>query len=135
MKILSKSTINHWQHIANVIHVPHNEKEYDNTIKVLNELIDTVGQDETHPLANLLELIGCCVEAYEKTHYKLPHSTSLQVLKSLMEEHNLTQNDLPEIGNQSVVSQVLHKKRKLNLRQITNLAKRFNLPIAVFIDN
>lgn len=134
MKALSQSTIHHWQHIAKVIHVPHNEKEYDKTVEILNELLDIVGQDEKHPLADLLELVGCCVETYEKTHHELPQSSPIDVIQSLMEEHHLTQNDLPEIGNQSVISQILSGKRKLNLRQIQNLAKRFNLPIEVFIE-
>lgn len=133
MRALSQSTIHHWQHIAKVIHIPHNKKECDKTIDILNELIDIIGQDEKHPLVDLLELVGCCVEVYEKTHYKLPQSSPIEIIQSLMEEHQLTQNDLPEIGNQSVVSQILNGKRKLNLRHIQKLAKRFNLPIEIFI--
>lgn len=133
MKALQKDTLYHWRHIAKVIRVPHNEKEYDDTIKILNELIDTVGQDEYHPLADLLELVACCAEAYENIYYVLPKTSPTAILKSLMTEHHLTQKDLKEIGTQSVVSQVLNKKRKLNLRQIRNLAKRFHLDEKVFI--
>ena len=133
-QVLSQSTLHHWHHVAKVIHVPHNEKEYDKVIQILNKLIDVVGQDETHPLADLLELMGCCAEIYEKVHYQIPRSSPTDILKSLMEEHKLTQSDLPEIGNQSVVSQILHGKRKLNLRQIKKLAKRFHLPAEIFIE-
>jgi HTH-type transcriptional regulator/antitoxin HigA len=49
-----------------------------------------------------------------------------------MEQHALTQSELPEIGAQFVVSAVLSGKRRLNLRQITALSQRFAVPIEVF---
>ncbi len=45
----------------------------------------------------------------------------------------LTQSDLPEIGSQAVVSEVLNGKRDLNVRQIRALATRFGVSPAVFI--
>jgi len=50
-----------------------------------------------------------------------------------MQEHRLRQSDLPEIGSQGVVSEVLAGKRELNARQIKRLAKRFGVSPAVFI--
>jgi HTH-type transcriptional regulator/antitoxin HigA len=50
-----------------------------------------------------------------------------------MEEHGLRQSDLPEVGSQGVISEILSGKRDLNLRQIRELAKRFQVSPAVFI--
>jgi HTH-type transcriptional regulator / antitoxin HigA len=50
-----------------------------------------------------------------------------------MEGHGLTQSDLPEIGSQGVVSEILRGKRELNVRQIRALAKRFHVSPGVFI--
>jgi HTH-type transcriptional regulator/antitoxin HigA len=50
-----------------------------------------------------------------------------------MEEHGLTQSDLPEVGSQGVVSDILRGKRELNVRQIRTLATRFHVSPAVFI--
>jgi HTH-type transcriptional regulator / antitoxin HigA len=50
-----------------------------------------------------------------------------------MEEHSLSQSDLPEIGSQGVVSEILNGKRKLNVRQIQALAKRFKVSPATFL--
>jgi len=50
-----------------------------------------------------------------------------------MEEHDLTQGDLPEISSQGVVSEILSGKRELNVRQIRALASRFQVSPAVFI--
>jgi len=45
----------------------------------------------------------------------------------------LTQSDLPGVGPQSVVSEILSAKRQLNLRQIRGLAERFAVSVEVFI--
>lgn len=50
-----------------------------------------------------------------------------------MREHGLTQSDLPGVGTQSVVSEILSGKRQLNLRQVRWLAEFFKLPVDVFV--
>ena len=60
-------------------------------------------------------------------------ATGPEVLRSLMEEHSLTQSELPEIGSQGVVSEILSGERDLNIRQVRLLAKRFGVSPAVFI--
>ena len=40
----------------------------------LDRLIDEVGEDETHPLASLMELVGVLIERYEDEH--VPEFTS-----------------------------------------------------------
>jgi HTH-type transcriptional regulator/antitoxin HigA len=54
-------------------------------------------------------------------------------LKYLMREHDIRQSDLPEIGSQGVVSEVLTGKRELNVRQVNRLAKRFGVSVETFI--
>jgi HTH-type transcriptional regulator/antitoxin HigA len=49
-----------------------------------------------------------------------------------MEQHGLLQGDLPEVGSQGVVSEILRGKRELNVRQIQALAERFHLPAGAF---
>lgn len=55
------------------------------------------------------------------------------MLRFFMEEHDLTQGDLPEIGSLGVVSEILSGKRELNVHQIRALARRFHVSPAVFI--
>jgi HTH-type transcriptional regulator/antitoxin HigA len=69
----------------------------------------------------------------EEEHYPIPASTGADVLRYLMEEHGLSQTDLPEVGSQGVVSEILSGKRELNVRQIRVLAGRFGVSPAVFI--
>ena len=42
--------------------------EYDRLVAVLDQLIDEVGEDELHPLASLMEVIGVLIEKYEDEH-------------------------------------------------------------------
>ena len=60
-------------------------------------------------------------------------STPATVLASLMEQHGLRQSELPEVGSQGVVSEVLSGKRQLNARQISALRRRFGVPADVLL--
>ena len=48
-----------------VIHVLHNEQDYQQAVDLLDSLIDIVGENENHPLASLIELVGVLIEQYE----------------------------------------------------------------------
>jgi len=54
--------------VAKILYVPHDDAEYDRLVSVLDQLIDQVGEDETHPLASLMEVIGTLIEKYEDDH-------------------------------------------------------------------
>ena len=57
-----------WPTIAPLLFVPHTEQEYDELVRILDNMIDVVGEDETHPLASLMEVIGVLIEKYEDQH-------------------------------------------------------------------
>lgn len=121
-----------WPEIQNVFSVPHNENDYNKLVSLLDVLIDEVGDNESHPLASLMETIGTLVETYEAHNIPEIKGNPIDTLKALMEEHGLKQSDLSEIGSQGVVSEILTGKRQLNIRQIKILSKRFNVSPAVF---
>jgi HTH-type transcriptional regulator/antitoxin HigA len=54
-----------WRPLANTLYVPHNESEYDRLVGLLDDLIDEVGEAESHPLASLMEVVGVLIEKYE----------------------------------------------------------------------
>jgi HTH-type transcriptional regulator / antitoxin HigA len=58
-------TITAWSSIAENVFVPHTEEEYERLVEILDCLIDQVGEDETHALASLMEVIGVLIENYE----------------------------------------------------------------------
>ena len=57
-----------WPSIAPLLFVPHTEQEYDRLMQMLDTLIDMVGEEEEHPLASLMEVIGVLIEKYEDEH-------------------------------------------------------------------
>ncbi|MEC4813530.1 MAG: hypothetical protein SAK29_09705 [Scytonema sp. PMC 1069.18] len=60
-----EQTITAWSSIAENVFVPHTEEEYEHLVKMLDRLIDQVGEDESHPLASLMEVLGILIENYE----------------------------------------------------------------------
>ena len=121
-----------WPNIQDVLSVPHSQEEYDKIVNILDDIIDEVGEDESHPLASLMETLGSLIESYETQNMPDFKGKAGDALKFLMEEHNLKQTDLPEIGTQGVVSELLSGKRQFNFRQIKLLSDRFNISPAVF---
>ena len=109
------------------------EKDYRKAVASLDEIIDEIGENESHPLAELAEALALFIHSYEETHAKIPEAKGPDVLRSLMEAHGVKQSELPEIGSQGVVSEILSGERELNIRQIRRLAKRFGVSPAVFI--
>ncbi len=57
-----------WPQLEPALRVPHSEREYRQLVKLLDQLIDKVGEDEAHPLASLMEVIGVLIEKYENEH-------------------------------------------------------------------
>jgi HTH-type transcriptional regulator/antitoxin HigA len=60
--------LNAWLQMARMIYVPHTEEEYKRLVTFLDSLIDEVGEDESHPLASLMEIVGVLIERYEEEH-------------------------------------------------------------------
>lgn len=115
------------------LHSIHNERDYDQAVSALNQLLDAGAADENHPLADLANTLGALIGDYDDGHYSKQAVAPEAMLRFLMQQHQLTQSNLPEIGTQGVVSEILSGKRELNLRQIKGLAERFDVPASTFI--
>ncbi|MHB0888766.1 helix-turn-helix domain-containing protein [Acidithiobacillus sp.] len=125
--------ITHWRHVAPLLQPAHTEEEYNALVEALDAVLDAGGADESHPMARLADYLGDLVAEWE-TRDPMPEDASpLEVLRFLMARYGLKQIDLPEIGSQGVVSEVLHGKRTLNLRQARALAERFGVSAQMFL--
>ncbi len=124
---------NQWPTFAPILSVPRTEQEYDQLVVFLDHLLDEVGDNESHPLVSLMDTVGTLIEVYDKEHFPFSEGDPVGALKYLMEEHNLTQSDLSELGTQGVVSEILSGKRSLNVRQIHFLSERFGLSPSTFL--
>lgn len=125
--------IRHWPHVAPLLEPPRSKAAFRRLVEALDQVLDSGGADQAHPLARLADYLGDLVADYEATHLPMREMSATDFLRELMKQHGLTQKDLPEIGAQSVVSAVLSGKRTLNVRQIARLAERFKLPADAFM--
>lgn len=107
--------------------------EYERLVAMLDELIDTVGENEDHPLSGLMETVGVLVENYEDRHIPEPVGDPLTTLRLLMDEHGIDASALTEIGNERAVRQILDGTAALTMPQIRLLAQRFHVSPATFL--
>ena len=48
--------------------LPNTQSQYRQLVELLDSLIDQVGEDESHPLAAFMEVVGILIEKYEDEH-------------------------------------------------------------------
>jgi HTH-type transcriptional regulator/antitoxin HigA len=108
------------------------EKENEAYTAALYEL-DQRSKRLTAAEKELSELLTLLIEDFEEKRYRLPRAKPLDVLRFLMEQHNLLQKDLVDVfGTRSIVSEVLSGKRELNKEHIARLSARFHVSPEVF---
>jgi HTH-type transcriptional regulator/antitoxin HigA len=127
--------IKHWSYIAPIVKYPKSDREFNKLVSQLDELLEIVGNNESHHLIGLVDVVSNLIASYENEHRKPIKTKGISALKFFMEAHNLTQLDLPEIASQGVLSEILSSRRALNLRQIKLLSKCFHVDPSTFIDD
>jgi HTH-type transcriptional regulator/antitoxin HigA len=103
----------------------------------LSELLsgEKIGAPGKKQILTYMDALAVLVEDYEKKAFaaNLDDISGKDVLEYLMEEHSLKQSDLSkELGSQSVVSEILSGKRRLNSQQVLALSKRFGVSPSAF---
>jgi HTH-type transcriptional regulator/antitoxin HigA len=107
------------------------ERQHEHYLSVLEKLAGK--ENPTPEEEKYAEVLLTLIEAYEEEHHSIPDASPVEVLRALMQAHNLRQKDLvPIFGSESIVSEVLRKKRSLNKTHIARLSKRFHVSPAVF---
>ncbi|MGS0741351.1 helix-turn-helix domain-containing protein [Glaciimonas sp. GG7] len=124
-----------WQpfHAASDVGHIKDEAHYDRMVALADHLVDSGAANDGHDLEDLFLLVCDLIAQYDDKHYPAGNVTPTEMLRFLMTQHGLTQSDLPEIGTQGVVSEILRGKRDLNLRQIKEISARFNMNPAAFL--
>jgi len=128
-----KTAIEHWGFVAPLLQPARNAKEYAQLVEALDATIDAGGADEKHPLARLVDYLGDLVAEYEAKDKMPAAATGSDALRYLMQRDGLRQIDLPELGSQGVVSELLSGRREFNARQAKTLAERFGVSAALFL--
>lgn len=109
-----------------------NSDDHAAAVAALERLLDAGAADEAHPLADLAATLGELIGDYEDRQPR-PAVSGADLLRFLMQQHALSQADLPEVGSQGVVSEILSGKRTLNLRHARALSQRFGVGVEAFV--
>jgi HTH-type transcriptional regulator/antitoxin HigA len=109
------------------------EQDYQNALKRLSEIFEAKADS---PEGEELEILSVLIEHYENKHFPIELPDPVEAIKFRMEQMNLKQKDLASlIGFKSRVSEVLNRKRKLNLEMIRKLSRSLNIPTDVLIQD
>ena len=92
-----------------------------------------MGENENHPLADVLDHLSNQVTAYETEHVEIPDAPPRDVLRFLMEQHNLSQTDLADCAPQSRISEILNGRREISKELAKALARRFGVGVEMFV--
>lgn len=103
------------------------DQDYEVASGLADELLDEGAMEDGHPRHSLFMMLSDLIYAYDQRHYPMPSVQGVQVLRFLMDQHGLKQTQIPEIGGQSVVSEILAGKRSLTVDHIRNLSERFGI--------
>jgi HTH-type transcriptional regulator / antitoxin HigA len=57
-----------WPSVSRAVRVPRTEADYRELVELLDRITDEVGEDENHPLASLMDVLGVLIEKYEDEH-------------------------------------------------------------------
>lgn len=128
-----KAAIQHWSYVAPVLKPARNAKEYAQLVEALDAALDAGGADEKHPLSRLVDYLSELIAEYEARDKMPPAATGAEALRYQMQRDNLRQADLPELGSQGVVSELLSGRRDFNARQAKAMANRFGVSAALFL--
>jgi HTH-type transcriptional regulator / antitoxin HigA len=92
----------------------------------------TAQEHVTEAEEKLIALVTVLVEDFENQNYPVLDVEPLDIIRHLMEQHNLRQKGLADVfGTESIVSDVLNGKRELNKEHIRRLSERFKVSPAV----
>ena len=109
------------------------EEDYEYASAMVDSLLDIVRDNEDHPLADVLHYFGDQMEKYEDEHFPIPEAEPHEILRFLMDQHGLKQEDLADCAPQSRISDILNGKRSISKEIAKNLARRFHVHTDLFL--
>jgi len=101
-------------------------------VALANELADHLEQQDG-PLNELFDLVTDLIELWESSHAQVPKAEPREVLRYLLEVHDLKQKDLADIASPTVISDVLAGRRRISRNVAKALAERFGVDASVFL--
>ena len=111
----------------------HTEGDYAQARATIDALLEEIGDNQSHPLTDVLDYLADQVKAYEDENFQIPEAEPSEVLRFLMEQHGLKQEDLGDCAPQSRISDILNNKRSISKEIAKRLAHRFSVRADLFL--
>jgi HTH-type transcriptional regulator/antitoxin HigA len=81
-----------------------------------------------------LDVLSTLVDAYEREHFPIPAPDPIAAIHFRMEQEGLTNKDLlPIFKTRARASEIMSKRRRLNLTMIRKLHQRLDIPIECLV--
>jgi HTH-type transcriptional regulator/antitoxin HigA len=110
-----------------------NDSDYARIAATVETLLDEVGDNETHPLADVLDYLAGLMQTYEAERCPIPPAEPREVLRFLMDQHQIEPEDLSDCAPTQRIADLLDGKQAINLDTAKKLARRFNIGADLFL--
>lgn len=130
-----KDILKAWQPFKKLVGVTRVRTKADHAkaSAIIAVLLDEVGDDEAHPLAEVLDYLADKVGEWEAENVDIPEADPAEVLRFLMGQHGLRQEDLADCAPQGRISDYLAGRRAISKAAAKLLAARFNVRADIFL--
>lgn len=106
----------------------HSETDYDAALaEVEAYFLNEPGRGT--PEGDRFEILLALIGAYEREHWRIDAPTAVDAIREVMAEKGYTQKDLSKLlGSPSRASELLNRKRPLNMEQAHRLHEAWQIP-------
>jgi HTH-type transcriptional regulator/antitoxin HigA len=103
------------------------DRQYDNYCRKLDDLVFAASKNKS--IKEEIALLTLLIEKYDADHNTFRNLDPVELLRSLMKDHNMKAIDLAKLleVSEGLVSDMLHYKKGLSKNSIRILAERFKL--------
>ena len=110
------------------------EAEHDRLNATIRELVDRDEEGLSTEEERLVELLSDLIQQYDEEHYPVKDLTPHEMLRSLMDDNGLHQQDIWQLfGSQDIASEVLKGTRAISRAQAKKLGDFFKIDPGVFL--
>lgn len=110
-----------------------NEDDYDWALAEIEHYFDAEPDPGTAE-ADRFDILAALIESYENRNWPIEAPDPVDALRSFIDERHLTVKDLADVlGSAPRATEILRRKRPLNLRMIQKLTAKWKIPAEVLI--
>ena len=115
------------------IHPVRTEDDYARALKEIEPYFENEPKLGTAE-SERFEVLATLIEAYEAKAYPMPNADPVDVLHFAIENMGRSKSDLMRILG-SHASEILHRRRKLNLNMIRAISSEWHIPVEALVED